>query len=50
MVEVLGATLPIVDIGPRDAAGAPIVMLHGCERQSRSDAAPRRAACEGIIA
>ena len=29
MVEVWGATLHIVDIGPRDAAGAPIVMLHG---------------------
>ena len=29
MVEVAGATLHIVDIGPRDAAGPPIVMLHG---------------------
>jgi pimeloyl-ACP methyl ester carboxylesterase len=29
MVEVSGATLHIVDIGPRDAAGPPIVMLHG---------------------
>jgi pimeloyl-ACP methyl ester carboxylesterase len=29
MVEVTGASLHIVDIGPRDAAGPPIVMLHG---------------------
>ncbi|MDI1265524.1 MAG: alpha/beta hydrolase [bacterium] len=29
MVEVDGATLHVVDIGPRDAAGPPIVMLHG---------------------
>jgi len=29
MVEVAGATLHIVDIGPRDASGPPIVMLHG---------------------
>jgi pimeloyl-ACP methyl ester carboxylesterase len=29
MVEVSGAILHIVDIGPRDAAGPPIVMLHG---------------------
>jgi pimeloyl-ACP methyl ester carboxylesterase len=29
MVEVSGATLHIVDIGPRDSAGPPIVMLHG---------------------
>src|SRR5436309_10641345 len=29
MVEVTGATLHVVDIGPRDAAGPPIVMLHG---------------------
>ena len=29
MVEVAGAVLHIVDIGPRDAAGPPIVMLHG---------------------
>jgi pimeloyl-ACP methyl ester carboxylesterase len=29
MVEVSGATLHIVDIGPRDGAGPPIVMLHG---------------------
>ena len=29
LVEVEGGTLHIVDLGPRDAAGPPIVMLHG---------------------
>jgi pimeloyl-ACP methyl ester carboxylesterase len=29
MIEVAGAALHIVDIGPRDAVGPPIVMLHG---------------------
>ena len=29
MIEVEGARLHVVDIGPRDAAGPPIVMLHG---------------------
>ena len=29
MVEVAGGTLHVLDIGPRDAAGPPIVMLHG---------------------
>ena len=29
MVEVTGATLNVVDIGPRDAAGPPIVLIHG---------------------
>jgi pimeloyl-ACP methyl ester carboxylesterase len=29
MIGVAGATLHVVDIGPRDAAGPPIVMLHG---------------------
>ena len=29
MVEVEGGALHIVDLGPRDAAGPPIVMLHG---------------------
>jgi pimeloyl-ACP methyl ester carboxylesterase len=28
-IEVTGATLNVVDIGPRDAAGPPIVMIHG---------------------
>lgn len=29
MVDVAGARLHVVDIGPRDAAGPPIVMIHG---------------------
>jgi pimeloyl-ACP methyl ester carboxylesterase len=29
MVEVAGAKLNVVDIGPRDAAGPPVVMIHG---------------------
>jgi pimeloyl-ACP methyl ester carboxylesterase len=29
MIEVAGASLHVVDIGPRDAAGPPIVMIHG---------------------
>jgi pimeloyl-ACP methyl ester carboxylesterase len=29
MVEVTGGVLHILDIGPRDAAGPPVVMLHG---------------------
>lgn len=29
MVEVTGATLHVVDTGPREVAGPPIVMLHG---------------------
>jgi pimeloyl-ACP methyl ester carboxylesterase len=29
MVEVVGASLHVVELGPRDAAGPPIVMLHG---------------------
>ncbi len=29
MVEVAGASLHVVELGPRDAAGPPIVMLHG---------------------
>ena len=29
MVEVAGATLHVVDIGPHDAPGPPIVMIHG---------------------
>jgi pimeloyl-ACP methyl ester carboxylesterase len=28
-IEVAGAALNVVDIGPRDAAGPPIVMIHG---------------------
>src|SRR5664279_4541322 len=29
MIEVAGATLHVVELGPRDAAGPPIVMMHG---------------------
>jgi pimeloyl-ACP methyl ester carboxylesterase len=29
MVEVTGATLHVVDLGPRDARGPPIVLIHG---------------------
>ena len=29
MIEVPGATLHVVELGPRDAAGPPIVMIHG---------------------
>src|SRR5712671_872177 len=29
MIEVAGATLNVVDIGPRDAAGPPVVRIHG---------------------
>jgi pimeloyl-ACP methyl ester carboxylesterase len=29
MVEVTGATLNVVDLGPRDALGPPIVLIHG---------------------
>ncbi len=29
MVEVAGAALHVVDIGPRDGAGPPVVMIHG---------------------
>ena len=29
MIEVAGASLHVVDIGPRDGAGPPIVMIHG---------------------
>jgi pimeloyl-ACP methyl ester carboxylesterase len=28
-IEISGATLHVIDLGPRDAAGPPIVMLHG---------------------
>jgi pimeloyl-ACP methyl ester carboxylesterase len=29
MIEVAGATLNVLDIGPHDAAGPPVVMIHG---------------------
>jgi hypothetical protein len=35
MIEVAGATLHVVDIGPRDAAGPPIVMIHGASSISK---------------
>ncbi|MGA7943133.1 MAG: alpha/beta fold hydrolase, partial [Bradyrhizobium sp.] len=28
-IEVTGATLNVLDIGPKDAAGPPIVLIHG---------------------
>jgi hypothetical protein len=46
MIEVTGAKLNVVDIGPRDAAGPPIVMIHGA-----SPSASRLATClRGITA
>ena len=41
MIEVAGATLHVVDIGPRDAAGPPIVMLHGASSNLEVHAATR---------
>ena len=35
-VEVAGATLNVLEIGPRDAAGPPIVMLHGASSNLES--------------
>src|ERR1700694_5924479 len=29
MIEVAGARLNVLDLGPRDAAGPPVVMIHG---------------------
>ena len=29
MIEVAGATLHVLELGPRDAAGPPVVMIHG---------------------
>ena len=29
LIEVAGATLHVLDLGPRDAAGPPVVMIHG---------------------
>jgi pimeloyl-ACP methyl ester carboxylesterase len=29
MIEVAGASLHVLDLGPRDAAGPPVVMIHG---------------------
>jgi pimeloyl-ACP methyl ester carboxylesterase len=36
MIEVAGATLHVVDIGPREAAGPPIVMIHGASSNLES--------------
>jgi pimeloyl-ACP methyl ester carboxylesterase len=36
MVEVAGATLHVVELGPRDASGPPIVMLHGASSNLES--------------
>jgi pimeloyl-ACP methyl ester carboxylesterase len=47
-IEVAGATLNVVDIGPRDAAGPPVVMIHGASsnleamRQPLGDRLARR--------
>jgi pimeloyl-ACP methyl ester carboxylesterase len=35
MIDVSGATLHVVELGPRDAAGPPIVMLHGASSNLR---------------
>jgi pimeloyl-ACP methyl ester carboxylesterase len=35
-IEVTGASLNVVDIGPRDAAGPPIVMIHGASSNLES--------------
>jgi pimeloyl-ACP methyl ester carboxylesterase len=36
MIEVIGATIHVVDIGPRDAAGPPVVMIHGASSNLRA--------------
>jgi pimeloyl-ACP methyl ester carboxylesterase len=36
IIEVAGATLHIVEIGPREAAGPPIVMIHGASANLES--------------
>jgi pimeloyl-ACP methyl ester carboxylesterase len=36
VIEVAGARLNIVDIGPRDAAGPPVVMIHGASSNLES--------------
>jgi pimeloyl-ACP methyl ester carboxylesterase len=36
MIEVKGGALHIVDVGPRDAAGPPIVMIHGASSNLES--------------
>jgi pimeloyl-ACP methyl ester carboxylesterase len=36
MVEVTGATLHVVELGPRDAVGPPIVLIHGASSNLRA--------------
>ena len=36
MIEVSGARLQVVELGPRDAAGAPVVLLHGASSNLRA--------------
>src|ERR1700722_10665199 len=36
MIQVSGATLNVVEIGPRDAAGPPVVMIHGASSNLES--------------
>ncbi|MGY3586029.1 pimeloyl-ACP methyl ester carboxylesterase [Bradyrhizobium sp. USDA 4341] len=36
MVDVTGARLHVVELGPRDAAGPPVVMLHGASSNLRA--------------
>ncbi len=52
MIEVAGAVLHVVDIGPRDAIGPPIVMLHGASSNlevMRQPVGERRAANHRVI-
>jgi pimeloyl-ACP methyl ester carboxylesterase len=35
-IEVTGATLNVVDLGPRDASGPPIVLIHGASSNLRT--------------
>jgi len=35
-VEVSGATLNVIDLGPRDASGPPIVLIHGASSNLRT--------------
>ena len=42
MIEVAGAVLHVVELGPRDAAGPPIVMLHGASSNLEAMRKPLR--------
>jgi pimeloyl-ACP methyl ester carboxylesterase len=51
-IEVAGAKLNVVDIGPRDAAGPPIVMIHGASSNLQAMRRPlgdRLAAAHRVI-